>query len=54
VAGIPRCAEGGAAWLPDDPGRWRLRLDIDDYPVWFCPSCEREFGDHDGIACETA
>jgi hypothetical protein len=45
VAITPRCVECGALWLLADPKRWRLRLDVDDEPVWFCPTCdEREFG----------
>jgi len=43
---MPVCAECGAVWLPADPARWRLRLDVDDELVWLCPSCdEREFGE---------
>jgi hypothetical protein len=45
VAVTPACAECGLVWLPADSSRWRLRLDVDDEPIWFCPSCdEREFG----------
>ena len=44
VAQTPTCAECGDVWLPADMDRWRLRLDIDDDLVWFCPECdEREF-----------
>jgi hypothetical protein len=46
VAVTPACAECDTVWLPADPERWRLRLDIDDVPVWFCPDGdEREFGE---------
>jgi hypothetical protein len=30
VAVIPRCAECGERWLPDDEDRWRAYLDTDD------------------------
>jgi hypothetical protein len=46
VALIPRCAECGEAWLPDDEERWRCYLDIDDKAVFYCPECaKREFDD---------
>jgi hypothetical protein len=46
VAVTPVCAECGAVWMPNDSTRWRLRLDVEDELVWFCPSCdEREFGE---------
>jgi hypothetical protein len=47
VALVPRCAECGEAWLPDDEERWRAYLDIDDEVVFYCFKCaEREFGDN--------
>jgi len=46
VALTPACAECGDVWLPADTDRWKLHLDVDDDPVWFCPDCDaREFGD---------
>jgi RNase P subunit RPR2 len=46
LAVTPVCAECGAIWLLARATRWRLRLDIEDELVWFCPSCdEREFGE---------
>jgi hypothetical protein len=30
----------------EDKDRWRLHLDVDDDPVWFCPDRDaHEFGD---------
>jgi predicted RNA-binding Zn-ribbon protein involved in translation (DUF1610 family) len=46
VALIPRCAECGDMWLPDDEDRWRAYLDTDDELVFYCPECaEQEFGE---------
>jgi hypothetical protein len=41
VALIPRCAECGEPWLPDDDDRWRAYLDTDSELVSEC--AEREF-----------
>ena len=44
VALIPRCAECGGAWLPDDEERWSAYFDTDDELVFYCPDCAvREF-----------
>jgi hypothetical protein len=44
VALIPRCAECGERWLPDDEDRWQAHFDADDVLLFLCPECaEREF-----------
>jgi hypothetical protein len=46
VALTPTCAGCGDVWLPADMNRWKLHLDVDEDPVWFCLDCDaREFGD---------
>ena len=44
VALIPRCAECGERWLPDDEDHWRAYFDTGDVLIFYCPHCaEREF-----------
>jgi hypothetical protein len=42
VALIPRCAECGERWLPDDDDRWRAYLDTDSELVFLLPGMRRE------------
>jgi hypothetical protein len=45
VALIPRCAECGERWLPDDEDHWRAYFDTDDVLIFYCPHSWRGLGD---------